>query len=310
LNEIKKYRKKKKLIVIFSLLLLVASAVFVVFYSADEFVIYHIRLPRVLASIVVGAMLGVSGAVMQGVLKNYLASPFTLGISHGALFGVSVSLVLLDGKFLFLSAFLGGMGVILLIFVLSLKIFSKESVILCGIAISSVFASLSMFLQYFANDIQLSHIINWSFGDLSKANYESIKICAAVLVGGLLYFYIKRWDFNALEIEESENVGVSVKKLSIISLFLATLLSTLSVSYFGIIGFIGLIAPHFARLILGGSYEYLFFMSAILGAFLLMISDFIARVIIYPIEIPVGIVTAFLGGIVFLYLVVRKKNDY
>ncbi len=303
-----KYKNKKRVLIgIFSFILFV-MLVFFVFYKADEFVIFHIRLPRVIAAAVVGAMLGLSGAVMQGILKNYLASPFTLGISHGALFGVSFSLVLLGGSFMFLSAFLGGIAVIIMIFLLSFRIFSKETLILCGIAISAVFSSLSMFLQYFASDVELSHIINWSFGDLSKATYESVKVCVFVFILSLIYFYTKRWDFNALEIEESENVGVDVKRLSIISLFIATFLSTLSVSYFGIIGFIGLIAPHFARLIVGGNYEYLFFMSAVLGAMLLSFSDFLARTLLYPVEIPVGIITSFLGAIVFLYLLLRKRK--
>ncbi len=304
-----KYRRNKKILSIVFLLILIIVMLFFVFYKADEFVVYNIRLPRVLAAAVVGAMLGLSGAVMQGILKNRLASPFTLGISHGALFGVSVSLVLLGGAYMFLSAFLGGIFVIVLIFLFSLRIFSKETLILCGIAISAIFASFSMFLQYFANEVELSHIINWSFGDLSKATFESVKVCFLVLAVSMAYFYVKRWDFNALEIEESENLGVDVKKLSVISLFLATLLSTLSVSYFGIIGFIGLIAPHFARLIVGGSYENLFFLSAVLGAMLLSVSDFLARNVLYPVEIPVGIITSFLGGVVFLYLLLRKKNE-
>jgi len=308
LRDILNYKKKKLLIIYLFLIFLLVMISFFIFYKADEYVVFNIRLPRVLAGVLVGAMLGISGAVMQGVLKNKLASPFTLGISHGALFGVSVSIVLLGGAYMFLSSFLGGLLVIILIFAFSLRIFSKETLILCGIALSAIFTSFSMFLQYFANEVELSHIINWSFGDLSKATYESVKVCFIFFVISIIYFYIKRWDFNALEIEESENVGIDVKNLSIISLFFATLLSSLSVSYFGIIGFVGLIAPHFARLIIGGNFEYLLFMSAILGALLLSISDFLARTVFYPIEIPVGIITSFLGGVVFLYLLIRKKN--
>jgi iron complex transport system permease protein len=307
LREFFRYKRQKRILILIFFVVLILQGLFFIFYNADEFVILHIRLPRVLAGIVVGAMLGVSGAVMQGVLKNHLASPFTLGISHGALFGVSLALVVFEGKFIFLSAFLGALSVILFIFTLSFKIFSKESLILCGIAISAVFAALGMFLQYFASDIELSNIINWSFGDLSKADFNSVKWCFLVFLISFLYFYIKRWDFNALELEESENVGVNVKSFSIVSLFLATLLSALSVSYFGIIGFVGLIAPHFARLLIGGSYEYLFFMSAIMGAMLLSFSDFLARIVLYPIELPVGIITSLLGGVVFLYLIIRKK---
>jgi len=309
LREFLKYKKRKKTIVFIFFIILVVLSIFFVYYKADnEFIILNIRLPRVLAGIVVGAMLGVSGAIMQGVLKNQLASPFTLGISHGALFGVSLSLVIMDGRFLFESAFLGAFLVIIFIFLLSLRVFSKETLILCGVAISALFSSGSMFLQYFASDVELSNIINWSFGDLSKANYFSVEFSFAILLFSLVYLYTKRWDFNAFEIVESENIGINVKSISIISLIIATLLSALSVSYFGIIGFIGLIAPHFARLVIGGSYECLFCMSAVIGAILLTVSDFLARVILYPIEIPVGIITSFIGAPIFLYLLLRRKN--
>ena len=309
MKDFLEYKKKKRFLVIIFFIILILMSLFFVFYKADnKFIILNLRLPRVLASVLTGAMLGVSGTVMQGVLKNRLASPYTLGISHGALFGVSVSIVLMGGKFLFESAFLGALSVIFFIFLLSLRFFSKETLILCGVAISALFSSGSMFLQYFASDIELSNIINWSFGDLSKATYSNIEVSFFILSISLIYLFTKRWDFNAFEITESENTGTNVKLISIVSLTIATLLSALSVSYFGIIGFIGLIAPYFARLLIGGSYECMFCMSAVIGAMLLSSSDFLARMVLYPVEIPVGIITSFIGAPIFLYLLLKKKK--
>ena len=271
----------------------------------DFFIIYEIRIPRSLAAVAVGASLGIAGLVMQYILKNPLASPFTLGISHGALFGASLSIVLFNSSNLVVFAFLGALSVTLMILFLSrLRGFTPAVLILSGVAISALFGSGSMFLQYFADDIELSNIISWSFGDLSKAEYTNILIVSAVFIICFIYFYLKKWDFNALDIVESENVGVNVKKLRIIALLLATMLSAVSVAYFGIIGFIGLIAPHFARLI-SGDFRFLLPFSAIIGGGLLLLSDIGSRMLLNPIELPVGILTSFIGAPLFLVLLIK-----
>ncbi len=273
--------------------------------NSDYFVIYEIRLPRSIAAVLVGAALGIAGLGMQYILKNPLASPFTLGISHGALFGASCSIVFLHSLYLPLFAFLGANIVTFMILFLSrLRGFSAEVLILSGVAISALFGSGSMFLQYFADDLELSNIINWSFGDLSKAEISNVSILFFVFIVGFSYFYFRRWDFNALDISESENVGVNVRKLTLFTLIIATLLSAISVAYFGIIGFIGLIAAHFARLI-SGDFRFLLPLSAIIGGGLLLLSDMLSRVLLFPIELPVGILTSFIGAPLFLVLLVR-----
>ena len=276
------------------------------FNKNDEyFIIYEIRIPRSLAAVFVGASLGVAGLVMQYILKNPLASPFTLGISHGALFGASLSIVFFNSLYLALFAFIGANVVTFMILTLSrLRGFTPEVLILSGVAISALFGSGSMFLQYFADDLELSNIINWSFGDLSKAEYFSIGVLFTVFILAFIYFYIKKWDFNALDIVESENVGVNVRRLRLVSLLIATLLSAVSVAYFGIIGFIGLIAPHFARL-LSGDFRFLLPLSAIIGAGLLLLSDIASRILLSPVELPVGILTSFIGAPLFLILLIK-----
>jgi iron complex transport system permease protein len=273
--------------------------------NSEYFIIYEIRIPRSLAAVLVGASLGVSGLVLQYVLKNPLASPFTLGISHGALFGASVSIVFYHALYLPFFAFAGANFVTFIILALSrLRGFTPAVLILSGVAISALFGSGSMFLQYFADDLELSNIINWSFGDLSRAQYISVLVLTAVFIFSFIYFYFKKWDFNALDIVESENVGVNVKKLTIISLLIATFLSAVSVAYFGIIGFIGLIAPHFARLV-SGDFRFLLPLSAVTGAGLLLVSDMLSRVLLFPIELPVGILTSFIGAPLFLILLIK-----
>ena len=283
------------------------SSIINAFYAknSEYFIIYEIRIPRSMAAVLVGAALGVSGLVLQYVLKNPLASPFTLGISHGALFGASVSIVFYNALYLPFFAFAGANLVTFIILVLSrLRGFTPAVLILSGVAVSALFGSGSMFLQYFADDLQLSNIINWSFGDLSKAEYFSIGVLGCVFTIGFIYFYMKKWDFNALDIIESENVGVNVRRLRLISLLIATLLSAVSVAYFGIIGFIGLIAPHFARLV-SGDFRFLLPLSAVTGAGLLLVSDMLSRVLLFPIELPVGILTSFIGAPLFLMLLIK-----
>lgn len=322
MQEYLKLLKKNILLIVIAFIILIVIFIFSIkigegnysflsiidafFNKNDEyFIIYEIRIPRSLAAVTVGASLGIVGLVMQYILKNPLASPFTLGISHGALFGASLSIVLFNSSSLVVFAFSGALVVTLMILFLSrLRGFTPAVLILSGVAISALFGSGSMFLQYFADDIELSNIISWSFGDLSKAEFDNVMIVGAVLTVCLIYFYLKKWDFNALDIVESENVGVNVKKLRITSLMLATVLSAVSVAYFGIIGFIGLIAPHFARLI-SGDFRFLLPLSAIIGGGLLLLSDIASRVLLDPIELPVGILTSFIGAPLFLVLLIK-----
>ena len=145
-------------------------------FTNPSIIIFDIRIPRSLAAVLVGASLGIAGLVMQYILKNPLASPFTLGISHGALFGASLSIVIFNSNNVTLFSFLGANIVMLMILFLSrLRGFTPEVLILSGVAISALFGSGSMFLQYFADDLELSNIINWSFGDLSKATYMILR---------------------------------------------------------------------------------------------------------------------------------------
>jgi iron complex transport system permease protein len=279
--------------------------------NQNHFILFNIRFPRILSAIICGASLGIAGAVMQTVLKNPLASPFTLGISHGALFGVSVAVVFFNNMFLIESAFLGALSVMIFILIFGImKNFATESLILAGVAFSALYSSGSMFLQYFSDETQLSAIINWSFGDLGRGNFKELIILFFVFFIIYIYFYLKSWDFNAFSIKECENIGVNKNKILFISLILVTILTSICVAYFGIIGFIGLISPHIAKIILNNSnFKYIFPLSAIIGALLLLIADDISRIILSPVVIPVGIFTSFIGAPMFLYLLFKLHKE-
>jgi len=287
-------------------------------------IIWNIRLPRVLAGILVGASLAISGAVMQGFLRNPLASPFTMGVSHGAMFGASIAILLgagyseSSGKIVVnnpyavvLFAFLGAMSVTTTILLLArLKGLSPEAIILSGIAMSSLFVALTTLVQYFADELQLAAMVYWSFGDLGRATWRENIILGISFIVVFMYFVIKRWDLNASALgdEVAKSVGVEVERTRIISTFLATFLTAVSVSFVGVIGFVGLVAPHAIRLLFGGDYRFLIPLSALMGVFLLLTADTVARLLFSPIILPVGVVTSFLGAPMFIYLLVRMEG--
>lgn len=292
-----------------------------------EHVVWNIRLPRMVASIIAGAGLAVAGAIMQNILRNPLASPFTIGISQGAGFGAAFAIIILgagsthltgDSGFTFyspdliaLSAFAGAMlSVIFILGVAMVRRVSAEAVILAGVALSAFFAAATMFLQYFANDMQMAATVFWTFGDLGKAGWRENTIMLATFFSAFIYFIAVRLRFNAMQWgdEVAQSLGVRVNRLRIIGMVLSALIVAVITAFLGIIGFIGLIAPHIARFLVGHDYRFLIPCSALLGSLLLLISDIIARMLMPPVILPVGIITSFLGAPLFLYLLIKGQR--
>ncbi len=283
-------------------------------------IVQAIRLPRALAALLVGMLLGLSGVVMQGVLRNPLASPFTLGISQAAGFGASLAIIvfettLLDGWFSFLSiplfAFLSSMLCSLLIIWLGKKVgMSPTVLILAGVGLGSLFHSGTMFLQYFTTEINAAATLFWTFGDLSKATYPILWILSAVFFISLVVLWSSHWKFDALGFgdESAFNKGVNVKTFRVSMLLFSSLCTALAVAFFGIIGFIGLVAPHMVRLVLGSAHSALIPLSALSGGVLLLGADWAARMMLYPTILPVGILTSFIGAPMLLYLLVSGKK--
>ena len=276
------------------------------------------RLPRILTAIISGAGLGASGCVLQAILLNPLASASTLGVSQGASFGAALAIIVfnlgssaLAGLAVPLMAFVGSMGVALIILGLArIRKVSAEGIVLSGVAISSMLSGGTALIQYFADEIQLSTLVFWTFGDLGSTNWADIRLLAAVVALTGAYFLIHRWDYNALMsgAETAQSVGVNVKRVTMINMVLCCLTASAIVSYIGLISFIGLIAPHMVRQVTGNNHAVLIPGSMLAGATLLLLGDLVARTAASPILLPIGAITSLLGGPLFLYLLFKGKK--
>jgi len=287
-------------------------------------VIWEIRLPQALTAIVAGIGLSVAGVAMQSILRNPLASPFTLGVSSAGAFGAAVAIVIFGAGQMHNSAAdaivisnpyvttvmaflfcLLATGVILAIS--HLKGVSPEAMILTGVAITSLFSAGIMFLQYFATDGQLAAVVFWTFGDVSRANWQQLAIMTLVVAAGTLYFIANRWNYNAIDAgdETAKGLGVAVERVRLVGMVVATLIAAVIVTFLGIIGFVGLVCPHMVRRIIGDDQRFLIPGSCVMGAILLLASDTVARLILAPYILPVAVLTAFMGAPLFIYLIIR-----
>lgn len=288
-------------------------------------IIWLIQMPMVVVTVLVGASLSLSGTVMQCILRNPLASPYTLGISSAASFGAAFAIIISDyGSiippntilnkyiviiFAFIFAMLS-MGLIIML--VKMTNVSSEATILAGIAVSAMFSASLILMQYFADSKQLSAIISWSFGDLSKSNWMRSFLILIITSIISIFFYANRWNLNAMNAgdEIAKGLGVNTKKFRLSSLTIIAFLLAIIISEFGVIAFIGLVGPHISRMIVGSDHRHLIPASMAIGACLLLISNCIAYNIVKPAYLPVGLLTSFLGAPMFIYLLLRRyKND-
>ncbi len=291
-------------------------------------VVWDLRLPRIAAALLAGCALGISGAVMQSILRNPLASPFTLGLSNASAFGAAVGILVLNGGIIFgstaaypiinnpaivtICAFVFAMLATGLIIVLSkFTSASPESLVLAGMAISAIFSAALAFTQYIADDVALSSIVFWQFGSLDKVGWDGLKIIFFVSLIGIIYFLWKRWDYNAMEAGEevARGLGLNISKTRLVGLTVSAVITAVTVSYMGVIGFIGLAAPHIVKRIIGNDNRYLLIGSMLVGSIIMMIAYIISHYAFDKV-IPVGIITSAIGGPLFLYVLIRgyKKN--
>ena len=287
------------------------------FYLSDDkkinLVVQNNRLPRILTAILAGGGLGLAGCILQAVLRNPLASSSTLGVSQGATFGAAFAIVVLglgatDGIGIPLCAFFGSIAVALVILGLSkFRQVSPEGIVLAGVAISSMFTGATTLIQYFADEVELSTLVFWTFGDLGSTGWEDLGGMAAMVALLCVYCVLHRWDYNALLSGEETaiSLGVNVKRLTLMGLVLCCLCSSVVVSNVGLISFIGLVAPHIVRMVVGNNHVYLIPGSILGGATLLLLGDLFARTVISPVILPIGAITSFLGGPLFLYLLFK-----
>jgi iron complex transport system permease protein len=290
-------------------------------------IVWQIRLPQVLTAIVAGAGLSVAGAVMQSILRNPLGSPFTLGISHAAAFGAAFSVMIL-GSGTMTSTQVGAVVVsnpyittataflfsilasFFIVAVARMRGSKPETMILAGVALGALFTAGTMFLQFFADDVQLAAMVFWTFGDVARAGWSELAVLAAVTSAATLYFIGNAWNYNAVDAgdETAKGLGVRVEMIRLTGMLAASLVTAVVVSFLGIIGFVGLVCPHMVRRLIGGDNRFLLPASAVLGAVLLLGSDTAARLILAPHLLPVSILTAFTGAPVFIALIVKGRT--
>ena len=273
-------------------------------------VITNIRMPRVIAAMVCGWGLSLSGLSIQSLLKNPLGAPSTLGISQGAAFGAAAAIVFFGAEMFSVTAFAfgGAMAATLVILVLSgLKRLSPEAVILAGVALSSLFVSATILIQYLATETQLAMVVFWTFGDVARSNWREIGLLAGAVFFASLYLTAISWDINALASgeETAKGLGVNVERIRVTGMVAAALVSAMATAFHGVIAFIGLIAPHMGRRLVGDDHRLLIPFSSVLGALLLLTADTLGRMLIGSGALPVGVITSFLGAPMFLYLLVR-----
>ena len=277
-------------------------------------VIYQIRMPRILAALLIGSALSVAGCVYQGLFKNNMVSPEVLGASNGAGFGAALGIFFSIGyaKTTFLSFIVGLFAVSLAYFISEKSRADKTfSMILAGIMVGSLFSAMISYLKLIADtDNTLPEITYWLMGSLASIKMSDTVFVSIPIILSMIPLMLIRWRINILTMgeEEAATLGINVKVLKVIIIVTATLMISASVSVSGIIGWVGLVIPHFARMIVGYDYRYLLISSALLGSAFLIFVDNFARNISTS-EVPLGILTSFIGAPLFLYLIYKSGEN-
>ena len=287
-------------------------------HSIEYVVLSKIRIPRLILAASVGGALSLSGAILQGIYRNPLVEPYTLGISGGAALGVSIAIVLGLNSLSFLTlpvfGFAGAVITLFLVYFLSLKRngLSVNSMLLIGVMVSFVSSSAMMFMMSITTSDNVQNIVFWVMGSMDETNNALIKIAAYSSISGLLLAYFFAQPLNALRLGDAKarHLGINTNLTIRILFFLASLLTGIAVAVAGVIGFVGLVIPHIIRLVIGNDYRVLLFGSFIGGSIFLILSDTLARTIISPNELPIGVITGFAGGIVFIAVLSRSKSHF
>lgn len=298
--------------------------------AANVRIIWKIRVPRVLAAMIAGAGLSVSGLIMQTTLNNAMASPSTLGVSNAAVFGANLSIIAFAGGFLStgnnlssfdvganpyatsLMAFLfSTLSILLILGLCTIRSFSPNVVVLSGMAIGSVWTAATTILQFYATDVGLSAAVIWNFGDLGRATYRTDGIMAFVVSLGVLFFHLNSWKFNALLSGEAtaKTMGIHVEALRFAAMLLASVITAVCVSFLGVIGFVGIICPHVTKKLLGQDHRVAIPVSSMSGSLLLLLADTLSRSMGNGSALPVGAITSLLGAPFFIAILFSRKEN-
>ncbi len=279
-------------------------------------IVLDLRMPRILGAIVCGIALSICGAAMQGMMKNPLADPYTMGISSGAGFGAAIAIILgfevISGGGVILNAFV--FAIIPAMVILFLSRFRRATptmMILCGTSLMYLFNAMTQLFMLIADPDDMSTVYQWMVGSLDGIEYKELAVVFLVTVAGSVYIQSNADRLNILGAgdEAAKSMGIDVERQRLIMLLMITLVASSVVSITGIIGFVGLIAPHICRHFVGSDNRYLVPASAMMGALLLLVSDVVAKTIVAPLMLPVGVITACIGGPLFMFLILRSEKE-
>ena len=280
-------------------------------------ILLNIRIPRIILAFAVGGALSVSGLVLQAVYRNPLVEPYTLGISGGAALSVAISIVF--GLNQYFSVFtlpvfgiIGASATILFMYLISMRRshLNINSILLTGVMISFISSSAIMFLLSTTTSEKLQTIIFWTMGSLDETNITLIYLVLICSVLGLLIFYLFVSQLNALRLGEqnAKHLGINTSFVIKVLFIVASIITGVSVATVGVIGFVGLVVPHLLRFLIGNDYRILLISTFLGGGIFLILSDVIARKLIAPNELPIGVITGIIGGIVFIIAISRSKK--
>lgn len=283
--------------------------------NAPEYIktiIFNLRLPRIVMSILIGMMLSSSGAVVQTVFQNPLADPYIIGIAASATFGAVIAYVLNMPDYMYgVFAFFSCLTSTLLIFKMAKKgdKVNVATLLIIGIAVSSFLGAFTSFAMYLIGEDSFK-ITMWLMGYLGNATWKKVLLLLPPLIFSITYFFLKRNELDALLSgdEEAHSLGIDINKLKIKALTVSAFVVAFSVAFSGMIGFVGLIVPHTMRMILGSSNRKMLSSTILAGGFFLLVCDTFGRIILSPTEVPIGVITAFFGAPFFLYLALKNKR--
>ncbi|TQS78711.1 MAG: Fe3+-siderophore ABC transporter permease [Methanomassiliicoccales archaeon Mx-03] len=285
-------------------------------YLTDS-AVWDIRLPRVLVGIIAGFGLALAGTVMQSTLKNPMADSYTTGVSSGASFGATVTIVMgvtfVSYEFsLVFSAFIFSLMPTLLIVIISrVKTMSSTSMILAGLAVMYIFSALTSALRLMGDPDAIAALYRWQVGSLNNMTWDDVPVMFVVTMAGsiVIMFLSKKINLLATGDDNAKSLGINASQLRVLCLIAVSLITAAIVSFTGTIGFIGLVAPHVARIFVGSDNRFLVPASAFFGSLLMLVSDYLGRTLFAPTVLEVGVVTAFIGGPLFLYLIMRQRKE-
>ena len=286
--------------------------------NPDYEIFVRVRLPRIILACLVGAALACSGAIFQALLRNPLADPYILGISSGAGLGVIIAVIsgldwmLLGRSPIAFFAFAGALGTVWLVWFIGRLTgkFHVTGLLLAGVVVNAFFSAVIMFLTSIAKSHQVYSTIFWLMGNITEEDFLVLWLGTGIVVGGIIALFYISPQLNALSFgeEDARSMGVNIARTQLIAFAIAAAITAVAVSLSGLIGFVGLLVPHAVRLVLGPDHRQLLPLSGIVGAIFLVIADTLARIIIAPAQLPVGVVTAILGGPFFLILLVKYSR--